>query len=212
MADFLLVLIILTNIWLLGASRLTTCIHACARQGILLGALALTVAWLHGLTLVLTLVALTGLVVKGFIIPWLLLRAVREIKIAREIEPLVGYNLSLAFGLLTLGASLALARRVPLPTPPPSELLVPVAFSTLAAGLFLVVARKKALTQALGYLVFENGIFAFGLAVLPEAPVAIELGILLDALVAVLVMGITIFHINRAFDSISTERLTALKD
>jgi hydrogenase-4 component E len=89
---------------------------------------------------------------------------------------------------------------------------VPVAFSTLACGLFLVVARKKALTQALGYLIFENGIFTFGLAVLPEAPLAIEVGILLDALVAILVMGITIFHINRAFDSISTERLTALKD
>lgn len=212
MADSLLVLIVLTNIWMLGASRLTTCIRASARQGVLLGALALTVAWRHGLEPEMTLVALTGLVVKGYVMPRMLLYAMRETKIVREVEPLVGYNLSLGFGLLSLGASLAVAWRIPLPTPPLSDLLVPVAFSTLACGLFLVVARKKALTQALGYLVFENGIFAFGLAVLPEAPLAIEVGILLDALVAVFVMGITIFHINRAFDSISTERLTALKD
>lgn len=212
MADFLLVLLVLTNLWALGASRLITCIRAGARQGLVLGLLALVVAWTHGLPLEMTVVALTGLVVKAILVPWLLLRAVRELKVTREVEPLVGYNLSLAFGLVALGLSLAAARRIPLPSPPPSDLLVPVAFSTLATGLFLVVARKKALTQALGYLIFENGIFAFGLAVLPEAPLAIEVGILLDALVAVLVMGITIFHINRAFDSISTERLTALKD
>lgn len=209
MIDTLLILLLLTDIWLLAATRLTTCIRVCARQGVLLGVLALIS---HPLTPELAAVGLSGLVVKGFLMPWLLGRAMREIKVSREIEPFVGVNLSLVFGLLALGTSLLVARQIPLPEKPPSELLVPVAFTTLSCGLFLVVARKKALTQALGYLVFENGIFAFGLAVLPEAPLAIEVGILLDALVAVLVMGITIFHINRAFDSISTERLTELRD
>ncbi len=209
MIDLVLVLLIVTNIELLGSSRLNACIGLCARQGFLLGGVALSVARLEpGLIAV----ALTALIIKGATIPWLLRRAMRESRVAREVEPLIGYTFSLAFGFLALAVSLALAGRIPLPTPAPSPLLVPVAFATLATGLFLVVARHKALTQALGYLVFENGIFAFGLAALPEAPLAIEMGVLLDALVAVLVMGITIFHINRTFDSISTERLTALRD
>jgi hydrogenase-4 component E len=89
---------------------------------------------------------------------------------------------------------------------------VPTSLSILFVGLFLVVSRKKALSQALGYLVFENGIYAFGVGIAYEAPALIEMGILLDVFVAVFVMGITVFHISREFDSIDTTRLATLKE
>ena len=76
----------------------------------------------------------------------------------------------------------------------------------------LIVSRRKALTQVLGYLVMENGIYAFGVGLVPGTPVLVELGILLDVLVAVFVMGITIFHINREFEHLDTSRLTTLSD
>ena len=63
-----------------------------------------------------------------------------------------------------------------------------------------------------GYLVMENGIYLFGIAVAEEVPFLVETGILLDIFVAVFVMGIAVFHINRQFDHIDIEKLTSLKD
>jgi hydrogenase-4 component E len=64
----------------------------------------------------------------------------------------------------------------------------------------------------LGYLVMENGIYLFGVSLVPEQPMTVELGVLLDVFVGVFIMGIMIFHINREFDHIDVGRLSTLKD
>jgi hydrogenase-4 component E len=92
------------------------------------------------------------------------------------------------------------------------QLLVPASLATILIGLLLMTTRRKAIFQVLGYLVFENGIFLFGLLLLEAMPLLVELGVLLDLFTGVFVMGIIIFHINRAFDSVSTEHLARLKD
>jgi len=79
-------------------------------------------------------------------------------------------------------------------------------------GFFLIMSRRIAISQVLGYLVLENGVFVFGMALVPEQPYLVELGILLDIFVGVFVMGIIIFHINREFDHIDVHRLADLKD
>ena len=144
--------------------------------------------------------------------PWLLARVLRDADVHREVEPIVGYTASLLIGTLTLALSLWLSPRLPLPTKPIASLLVPVALFTMLAGLFLIVSRRKALTQVLGYLVLENGIYAFGVGLVQGTPLLVELGVLLDVFVAVFVMGIAIFHINREFDHIDTDRLAVLRD
>jgi hydrogenase-4 component E len=83
---------------------------------------------------------------------------------------------------------------------------------TIFSGLLLIVGRKTALLQVIGYLALENGIYAFGVAVVQEAPLLVEMGVLQDMFVAVFVMGIIIFHISREFDHIETDRLAALKE
>jgi len=93
-----------------------------------------------------------------------------------------------------------------------SALLVPVALSSILIGLFLIVSRKKAVNQVLGFLVLENGIFTFGVGLVRELSLLVELGVLLDVFVAVFVMGIMIFHISREFDHLDTDRLSTLKD
>ena len=109
-----------------------------------------------------------------------------------------------------LAGACAKAQAVSVPDGPP--LLVPTALLTGLTGLFLVVARGKAIVQALGYLVFENGIYAFGLAIAHEEPLLVQLGVLLDLLVAVFVMGIIVFRIQRDFEHIDVGRLVALHD
>lgn len=204
MLKTLMILVVLTNLRTLGTSRLPSCIAAVGLQGLLLA----VIPFLEGHV---ALALLTG-AVKGFGFPWLLGRALREARIHREVEPVVGYNLSFVFGLVSLMAGVAVAARLPVLAPLPSPWMLPVAFSTMLVGLFVIVTRKKALTQALGYLVFENGVYLFGVTVVPESPLVMELGILLDLLVGVFVMGIAIFHISRTFDSIDTDRLSALHD
>ena len=111
-----------------------------------------------------------------------------------------------------MGLALHLAGRLPLPGVEGPSFLVPVALFTMMVGLFLIVARKSAVMQALGYLAMENGIYVFGMAYAVEEPLLVELGVLLDVFVAVFVMGIAIHHISREFDHIDTDRLSALKD
>ena len=67
-------------------------------------------------------------------------------------------------------------------------MILPVALFTMITGLFLIVSRRQALTQVIGYLALENGVFAFGLGLVREAPVIVEMGILLDIFVAVFVI------------------------
>lgn len=209
--DTLMVLLVFTNLRLLGLNRLNASIRTVATQGVLLGIVALLANAGH-LTLRFITIGVAGIVLKGIVFPWLLFRALRGARVRREVEPFVGYVPSVLAGVGSFLISLWVAARLPLPVTAASDLLVPTSLSILFVGLFLVVSRKKALSQALGYLVFENGIYAFGVGIAYEAPALVEMGILLDVFVAVFVMGITVFHISREFDSIDTTRLATLKE
>ncbi len=156
--------------------------------------------------------ATISIALKGAVFPNLLMRAMRGAEVRREVEPLVSYGMSLLIGIGALLAAMWMSSRLPLPNPQASSLLVPVALFTMMVGLFLIVSRNKALTQVLGYLVLENGIYAIGMALAQEQPLLIEMGILLDVFMAVFVMGITLFRISREFDNIDTDQMAALKD
>ena len=206
-----LVILMLTNLWLLGSSRLLSCIAAVSVQGVLLGLLPLVIgidvpAWR------LILQAAVSMGFKGIALPLLLLRAARSVDVRREVEPFVGYSASLLIGVAVLAVSLFIGLRLPIHGGDAPLLLVPAALFTALTGLFIIVSRRSAIVQALGYLAMESGIAAFGLALAEQEPLLIEMGTFLDAFVAVFVMGITIFHISREFDHIDADRLSSLKD
>jgi hydrogenase-4 component E len=205
-----MIFLVLTNLMLLGLSRLNACIRIVAIQGVVFGFLPLLLSgWSFEMHLVLFSIAIVGL--KGGVFPWMLNRNLRELAIQREVEPFIGYGISIIAGTIALIMCLWLSSRLPFPVPLMSSLIVPVAFFTIMSGLFLIISRKKALTQVLGYLVLENGIYTFGVALVYKQPLLVELGILLDIFVAVFVMGIAIFHINREFDHIDTDQLSRLR-
>ncbi len=208
--DSLLIFLILADLLLLGSSRMRNAIRIAAAQGVALGLLP----WLaHGhLTGHAWLLGAGSAVLKGFAFPALLNRAVRETHARREIEPLVGYVLSLLIGTGVLAAAVGFGARLPLPWAAPSPLLVPAGLFTAWTGLFLIMARRKAITQVLGYVVLENGIFTLGMVLVEAMPLLVELGVLLDVFAAVFVMGILVFHINREFDHIDSDQLDALKE
>lgn len=209
--DLVLVLALLSNFLMLGSGRLSAGIRTVALQGVLLASLPL---FLHeGGTPTVHLMALSlGMLgLKGILFPWLLFRAIREASMRREIKPLVGFTASLVAGILAAAVAFRVSGRLPLPSAPVSSLLIPTALTTILVSFIVLVSRTKALSQVLGYLMLENGIFLFGLVFAREMPVLIELGILLDLFVGVFVMGIVVFHIHREFDHIDTVHMTTLK-
>jgi hydrogenase-4 component E len=210
--DLLVVLLVVMNFRLLGSSRVAACIQTVAAQAVVLAGAAMAG---HAATLdarLLCILAAT-VAIKALLLPWLLRRAIRETGAAREVEPLVGFSLSLLIGVVMLGTCFWIASGLKLPGAiAPSGQLIPAALFTMVTGLYLIVSRKKAVTQVLGYLCMENGIAAFGLAFAVQEPLLVEMGVLLDVLVAVLVMGIAIHHISREFDHIDTDRLSSLRD
>jgi hydrogenase-4 component E len=213
-ADFLLLLIAALSLAIVATSRLASCVRASAAQGVALALLPLAL-WgrvLDRHMVPILLMSLGALVVKAVVIPILLSRAIREANVRREVEPFISLHLSVLAAAALVGLSFWLATVLVLPRPAPTSLLVPVAFATLLVGFLVLVSRKQAVTQVVGYLMLENGVFIFGQTLVYEIPFAVELGILLDLLVGVFVMGIAIHHISREFDHIDTELLSALKD
>ena len=207
--QLVLLLVVLSNFTVLGTTRLMTCIRALAAQGVLLAILPLLLA--SHLSLHVLLLSLGTLVVKGLVLPWFLTWAIREAAVRREVEPYVGYIASLMLGAVALALAFAIATRLPLPQVQ-EALLVPVSLTTVVIGLIVLTTRRKALTQVVGYLMLENGIFLFGLTQAESVPFLLELGVLLDVFVGVFIMGIVVFHINREFDSLDSARLTTLQD
>jgi hydrogenase-4 component E len=211
LVDPTLVFVALVNLTLLGSSRLAACVRLTAIQGMALGVLPVLVAT-DGISIRLVLIGVVIFVLKGIIFPQLLLRAIRSTDVRHEVEPIVGYAASILLGILALGLSFWVASRLVLPRPVASPLVLPLALATILIGLYLIVSRRKAIMQVVGYLVLENGVFIFGVALAREEPFLVEMGVLLDVFVAVFVMGIMVFHISREFDHIDVDQLTSLKD
>jgi len=203
--------IVLLNLALVSSSRISLSIKIVAFQGILAGLLPMTIR-AHPFWTDMMVFSFASVFFKGFVFPWFLSRAQRQANVWRDEEPWGGYPLVMAIGLLSFVMSTWLSRQLPLPYPMLSSWIVPVAFSTMLTGFLVIITRGKAIMQVLGYVAIENGIYIFGLALLLEQPLLVELAILLDIFVAVFVMGITIFHISREFDHIDTQYLSQLGD
>ena len=212
--DLLLLAVVVCDLLIVATSRVQSCVRASAFMGIALGLLPLSL-WFHGpggsLAHVIFMSAGT-LVLKALLIPRLLARALHTAQARREVEPFISLHASLIFATVLVGVSFWLANALPLPRAAPSALLLPVAFATLLLGFLVLVSRRKAITQIVGYLMIENGVFVFGQTLTKEMPLMVELGIFLDLLVGVFVMGIAIYHISQEFDDIDTELLSSLKD
>jgi hydrogenase-4 component E len=208
-AELVLFLIVATDFAVLATSRLSACIRAIAAQGLLLGVLPLLIhreLSVHAVALAVGTVA-----IKAAVLPWFLRWAIREASVRREVEPLIGYMASMLLGAAGLAIAFAVATALPLRSGE-TELLVPVALVTVMIGLLVLTSRSKAITQVVGYLMLENGIYLFGLTQSERVPFLAEVGVLLDLFVAVFIMGIVVFHINREFDSISAANLTELHE
>ena len=206
---FLMIILVL-NLFALASSRIVTVIRLVAVQGVILGILPLLMH--ESLTVTAVAAAAAAIVVKGAVIPGIMLRALRDAQIKREEEPLIGFLPSIILGAVATGATLLLFGQIPLVGEKINHLIIPTSLSTILVGFILLTTRFKAISQVLGYLVLENGIYVFSLLLVEAIPLVIEMGMLLDLFVAIFVISIITNHINRAFSSLDTRNLVSLKE
>ena len=205
-----LVLVLLSVLAAFGTGRITLMIKMVALQGILISLLPLAL----GLETTAGNIIYTGavLLIRGIVIPGAILIAIRKVAIRRGVQPIVGPHVSLLAALLLIVAAFYVSARITLPVPAQNELLLPTAITLLVAGMFILMTRRNAIAMVLGYIIMENGIYLSGGVFSTRAHHIVELGILLDVLAGVMLMGVILQNINRTLDDVDTSLLRSLKD
>ena len=150
---------------------------------------------------------------KCFLIPWILMFVLQKIKINREVETYIGLPTSMLLicCLIALVFQLTTNIEVMKGVQVLSTNLLSASISTILIGLFIMMTRKKAFAQIMGLYIMENGILALTVDTIFEMPLVVEMGIFLDLLIGVLVMGIWVYRIKQSFDTINVEELRTLK-
>lgn len=201
---------LLTALIVLWRRGVPAYIRAYRWQSWLLGGVTAVVAW-FGDDAALYLVAAALVALKGVLIPMVLRAMERRFGAQRELRPYVNTETSLLIaGVLVLFAY-ALARPWMAVTTLPTRAGLPIAMALLFVSLFIIVSRKKAVTQVIGFLMLENAIALLAVVGTYGVPLIVEIGVFLDALMGFLVMQIFIYQIHETFDMVDVEQLTRLK-
>jgi len=209
-------LVLVLQIAAVGQRWLVSSIRIFAVQSFLLAAIAGVIAYFNHASHIYVVAFLT-LILKAVLLPWLLERLVKRIEIRREIEPLINAPLSILItGCLTLvGYVVAESFYHPEETSVREALghnTLAVAIALFLIGFFTMLNRRKALSQVLALLSLENGLFLAAISLTYGMPLIVELGIFFDVLVAVMVLGILVFRIREAFDSMDVSKLRKLRE
>ncbi len=215
MITLMAALVLVVQILMVAQRWLVTNIRAFGVQSFLLASIATTIAYFNHAPHIYAVAALT-LVVKAVFLPVFLERLVTKIEVRQEIEPFVNVPLSvIVSGLLTLLAyMIAESFHRPEEVTGPATLghnTLAVAISLFLIGFFMMVSRRKALTQVLGLLCLENGLLLAAISLTYGMPLIVEIGIFFDILVAALVLAILIYRIRETFDSMDVSRLSRLR-
>jgi hydrogenase-4 component E len=201
-ADALLVALLMLDLYMVSTGRIDACVRGSVLQAVVLAVLPLALGLGPSASssdvLHLALLGALTLGVKGVFIPRLLLRVLRGLGTNREFEPFISLHLSQFVNGALVGAAFWIAYVLPWPTVRSRPLAFGVGLATLFVGTYMTINRKKALSQVLGYLVLESGLFVIGWTMLGRPSLVVELGVMLDVLVAIMVMGLLVSDLDVA--------------
>ena len=207
--DYISVGILLTAVTLNAFKSIESYVTTYTINSWLLSGLIAAVAVLLGETH-LYIAAFLTLATKGILIPLFLRRIVRQLRVTHEIQPYIGNTLSLAISGILVAVVYASLKGGIFVTGF-SRNVLQISIAVILISLFIMITRKKALTQVIGLLFMENGLFLAGFSLTFGMPTIIELGVLFDMLMGVIILGIFAIQIKRAFASADLDKLTVLK-
>jgi len=189
---------------LLYQDRIAAVINVFALQAI---ALSLSVAWqalVQGAPHLMVTAAI-AFVVKGFVIPTALHRIIRQMQIHREIEEVIGSGLTMLTGLGLVALSILLVQPVGEVSIYAREDLA-FALAVILLGLLLMITRRNAVTQVVGFMSLENGLVLAATGA-KGMPLVVEISVAFSILIAFIVFGIFVFRIRERFDTVDVSAL-----
>lgn len=197
-------LMLLISFALLAQHRMLSVLHWFAAQGVVLALTTLLVAFISGHN-ELYFSALMTLLLKGAFLPWLLWRIIRKMHVHREVEPLVNTPVTM---LIALGLVL-ISFHVALPIERMSKLVthntLAIATATVFLGMLMMITRKKAITQVIGFLSIENALFFTAVGATHGMPMIVELGVAFDVLIAAIIFGLFFTQMRTTFESLDLD-------
>lgn len=211
LVSFCSMLLLLTSFGIVAQRRLSACVDLFALQSVFLAITAALVAFFTGITH-LYVAALLAIAIKAIVIPRILKRIIEHINVKREVE----FVINIPPSLLICGVLVILAFSITRPLGGlgglPTRDSLAVALAIVLIGFFTMLARKKAVTQVVGFMVVENGVFLAATSAAYGMPLIVELGLSFDLLVAALIIGIYAHRLQDAFDSVDVTKLTRLRE
>ncbi|QFY07654.1 hypothetical protein GBF35_14015 [Nonomuraea phyllanthi] len=202
---------LLTAVLVLWRRELAAIVWLFALQGIALTALIVVLGARQG-DLELILIGLGVGALRAGLLPYLMRRALAAGGGGRETQPLVNVATSLLVAAVLAMLAYALSQPLVRLSPTPATQAVPVALTVLLIGFFLLVTRRRALSQLVGFLLMDNAITATAFLTTSGVPLVVELGISLDVLLAVLVLQVLTTRMRAAFGGTDLDELRELHD
>jgi hydrogenase-4 component E len=204
-------LLLLLSFAMLAQRRIVTLVNLLAVQGAVLCAATLLLAWRTGEPHMYVSAALT-LALKVVFLPWLLHRLIRRLAVYWDTEPMLHITGTMLLGLLIVVFSFGLAQPIAALASTATRNAVGIAVAVILLAFLSMITRRKAMSQVVGFLSMENGLFFGAMSATYGMPMVVELGVALDVLVAMLVLGVFFFQIREQFDSLDLHHLESLKE
>jgi len=201
----------LTMLYFASTSRIISHIRLLVGQGILLFLIA---CYSFGHLSLLDSMFLTAetLIAKTIIIPWFLYKVLRRTRSNRDVSPTIPHFYCLLISSLVLLAGFLVANYWITPLKMISPLHFGVAFATIIISLWLITIKHHIISNVIGFITMENGIFLLSLSIAKEMPILVNLGVLLDVFIAVYILGLFVNVINKEFNDLDVSHLSELKD
>jgi hydrogenase-4 component E len=209
--DLLAALMLLMAFAMLAQRRLMALIGLFALQGALLAANTAVVAWSTGQAHLWWSAGLTALL-KAVLLPLVLHRLAVRLEVDRDVEPLINVPTTLLVGIVLVVIAFNLALPIAELSGTITRGTLGIAMAAVLLSLLMMITRRRAIPQVIGFLALENGLFFAATGATYGMPMVVELGIALDVLVGVFVFGIFFFRIRETFDSLDVRNLEKRRD
>jgi len=206
--DGMAALTLLISFALLAQHRMLSVLHWFAAQGWILAATAALVAYSTGES-ELYISAIMTFVLKGLLMPWMLWRVIRKLHVHREVEPLMNSGVTIMIAVAVTLFSFHVIQPIEITSDLMTRNTMTIATACVLLSMLMMITRKKAITQVIGFLAVENSLFFAAIGATNGMPLVVEIGIAFDVLIAALIFGLFFFQIRNTFDSMEIDAMHA---
>jgi len=204
-------ILLLLSFSMLAQRRIVTMVNLLATQGAILCLATVLLAWRTGENHLYLSAALT-LALKVILLPWLLHRLIRRLDVYWDTETVINAPSTMLIGLLVVIFAFGLAQPISALASTATRSTIGIAIAVILLSFLTMITRRKAMSQVVGFLSMENGLFFGAMSTTYGMPMVVELGVALDVLVAMLVLGVFFFQIREQFDSLDLHHLESLRE